>query len=466
MTGGPRPPGLVSNWFSLQEMIVPRQGWIQGWGGQGANAELLTGERLEPLARCAHLSRGLGRAYGDSALPDPGGSHRVLLTTRADRILEFDPVSGRVRAEAGLALGELLWVLVPKGWFVPVVPGTQFVTLGGMVAADVHGKNHHVAGTFGRHVEELKLMTADGVVRTCTREREPDLFRATLGGMGWTGHILEVTFRAERIPTAWIVEEGRRARDLDELLALLQDASASYPFSVAWLDALARGRWLGRGVVWRGRWAENGEAPATPPKPLTRLSVPWTLPNAVLRDESVRLFNAMFFRRIRRTWQRRVVSFEKFFFPLDSIRHWNRIYGRRGFTQFQCVLPERERPGVVRTFLELASKLGGSSFLCVLKDCGGEGEGLLSFPRPGISIALDLPVRPGIETLVDTLGRATAEAGGRIYLAKDGYLSAARFRELEPRLGAFLVVRRRYDPEGRIRSAQYVRLIEARGSSK
>jgi FAD/FMN-containing dehydrogenase len=435
-----------------------RRTWIESWGGKGAFAEVLVGELLEPLAKHASLSRGLGRAYGDAALP-AFESDPVLVTTRANRLLEFDPVSGRVRAEAGLALGELLWILVRKGWFVPVVPGTQFVTLGGMVAADVHGKNHHVAGTFGRHVLELKMMTADGLVRRCSSSLEPDLFRATLGGMGWTGHILEVTFQAERIPSAWIVEEQRQAQDLEELLGLLREASTTHPFTVAWLDALAQGRRLGRGVIWRGRWAEKDEAPKELPEVRRQWAVPWRLPSGLLCDGTVRLFNELVFRRASRSWSRRLVSFEQFFFPLDSILHWNRIYGRRGFTQFQCVLPERERPGVVRSFLEVATRLGGSSFLCVLKDCGPEGEGILSFPRDGISIALDLPVRPQIVALVDRFGQATAEAGGRIYLAKDGFLTAQRFRELEPRIGAFLELRRRYDPAGRIRSAQLVRLV-------
>lgn len=452
-------PVFFEEWSRLLGMGGVAREWVQGWGGLGTRAEVLRGEKLEPLGRRAILARGLGRAYGDSALPPPGTHDPVLVTTRADRILALDEGSCRLRAEAGLELGQLLSILARRNLFVPVVPGTQFVTLGGMVAADVHGKNHHLAGTFGRHVEALRMLTGQGEVLEASRERHADLFRATLGGMGLTGHILEVACRIERIPSPWILEERRRATNLDELLELLATSARHWPFTVAWLDALARGGQLGRGVVWRGRWAEANEAPAAPPRSGRRIAVPFEFPRGVLREETVRLLNAIQFGMASRTWRRRVVPYEAFFFPLDRVRHWNRIYGPDGLTQFQCVLPAAGCPGAVRRFLELASELGGSSFLCVLKDCGPRGEGILSFPFDGISVALDLPVRPGIEQRVDRLAQATAEEGGRVYLAKDGYLTARRFRQLEPRLDEFLEIRKRYDPAGRIVSAQFVRLM-------
>jgi FAD/FMN-containing dehydrogenase len=416
-------------------------------------------EDLAAITRGLPLTRGLGRSYGDSALPPPGAAE-VAGSRLADRVLAFDAATGRLRAEAGLSLRDLVWTFLPRGFFPPVTPGTQFVTLGGMVAADVHGKNHHVDGTIGRHVTALRVALASGEIVDCSRERHPDLFRATLGGMGLTGHVLEVELTLARVPSPWIVEEAERFPGIDPFLEGLARSARDWPFTVGWIDCHARGRRLGRGVLLRGRWARADEAPPRPPRPLHGPSVPFLLPSFVLSNPAVSLFNALLYHRYGwRSGRPRPVHPERFFYPLDAIRHWNRIYGRPGFTQFQCVLPERERPGAVRRFLEVAATRGGSSFLCVVKDCGPEGEGVLSFPRPGISVALDLPMRPTLAATIDALGEATAAEGGRIYLAKDSLLTAERFRALEPRLEAFQAARRRWDPERRLRSAQSVRLM-------
>ena len=431
---------------------------LAGWGGLSVPGRELRSERLEEVARGLPLTRGLGRSYGDSALPPPGVT-AVAGSVRADRILALDPARARLRAEAGLSLRDLAWTLLPRGLFPPVVPGTQFVTLGGMVAADVHGKNHHVAGTIGRHVTGLRLLTAAGEIVDCSRQRSPDLFQATIGGMGLTGHLLELELALDRIPSPWILQETRRVAHLDETLAALAESARDWPFTVCWLDALASGRALGRGVLIRGRWAEPGEAPGTPPRPLRGPAVPFRLPGFALNDLSVRLFNAVYRASFPARLRRSVVHPQKFFWPLDAVRHWNRIYGARGFTQFQCVLPESERPGAVRRFLAEAARRGGSSFLCVIKDCGAEGEGLLSFPRPGVSVALDLPMRRDTRALVEALADVVLAEGGRIYLAKDAFVRADQFRAMEPRLAAFARARDRWDPERRLRSAQSVRLL-------
>jgi decaprenylphospho-beta-D-ribofuranose 2-oxidase len=436
----------------------PSRQTLAGWGGLSVPGRELVSEDLAAVAAMAPLTRGLGRSYGDSALPPPGVTV-VAGSRRADRILAFDPATGRLRAEAGLELRELVWSFLPRGWFPPVTPGTQYVTLGGMVAADVHGKNHHVDGTIGRHVSSLAMLLASGETVECSRTERPDLFHATVGGMGLTGHILEVELRLARVPSSWILQETFRVGDIEAFLAALRDSARDWPFTMGWIDCLARGRSLGRGAVMRGRWAEPAEAPAAPPGPLARLAVPFRFPGFALNRFTVRLFNAAYLRLHPRRPRRTIVHPEKFFYPLDAIRHWNRIYGQRGFTQFQCVLPESERPGAVRRFLEVATREGGASFLCVLKDCGAQGEGLLSFPFPGVSVALDLPLRRGLAATIDRLGAATAAEGGRVYLAKDSLLTAARFRELEPRLAAFDAARRRFDPERRLRSAQSVRLM-------
>jgi FAD/FMN-containing dehydrogenase len=431
---------------------------IAGWGGIAVPGRVVRSEDLAGAAPPEVLARGFGRSYGDSALPAPG-VRRVVGAELADRILALDRERGVLRAEAGLALRDLVWTLLPLGLFPPVVPGTQFVTLGGMVAADVHGKNHHVDGTIGRHVRELVVLAARGERVTCSRTEHADLFRATLGGMGLTGRILEVELALARIPSPWIVEESVRVPDLASFLAALDAAARDWPFTVGWIDCLARGRGLGRGVLFRGRWAAREEAPAAAPRPRARLAVPCALPGWALGRLPVRIFNALYFRRFAPRGRRRVVHPETFFWPLDAVRHWNRIYGRRGFTQFQSVLPERERPGATARLLALAAERGGSSFLSVVKDCGAEGEGLLSFPRPGVSVALDLPITARTRALVEELADLVVALGGRVYLAKDAFVRADQFAAMEPRLAEFRRVRERWDPELRVRSAQSVRLL-------
>jgi decaprenylphospho-beta-D-ribofuranose 2-oxidase len=383
----------------------------------------------------------------------------VASSRLADRLLAFDPETGVVRAEAGLALRELIRVFLPRGWFPPVTPGTGYVTLGGMVASDVHGKNHHRDGCFGEHVHAIRLRVADGGIVECSRQLEPELFRATLGGMGLTGHILEVEFALHRVPSAWMFCETERVPDVDHFVSALKDAAPIWPFTMGWVDCFSRGPALGRGILYRGRWAEAAEAPAAFPRPKPRLRIPFDFPEWVLGRHSVRVFNALNYHRQRRRVRGAIVHPENFFYPLDKILDWNRMYGRRGMTQYQCVLPETAGPGAARRFLEYFTSLGGACFLCVIKDCGEEGTGLLSFPRPGISLALDLPVGRDTQPLVDALNEHVLREGGRIYLAKDGFTRAEHFRAMEPRLEEFERVRRRWDPDVRIRSAQSVRLF-------
>jgi decaprenylphospho-beta-D-ribofuranose 2-oxidase len=440
---------------------VPRRApTLAGWGGLTAPGSERLGEDLARLTEDASLSRGLGRAYGDSALPRSGGAW-VAGTRLGDRILGFDPVTGVLHAESGLSLLDLVWTFLPRGWFPPVVPGTQFVTLGGMVAADVHGKNHHVDGTVGRHVEQLRMRLADGRIVNCSRDHLSDLFLSTLGGMGLTGHLLEVWLRLARIPSPWIWQETERVPDLDAFLAGLTDAARAWPFTVGWIDCLAGGRAAGRGILIKGRWATAAEAPAQPPAPLRRLAVPIDFPDFALNRLSIRLFNELYYRRHPRRVRRGIVHPESFFFPLDAIHHWNRIYGRRGFTQHQAVLPEKERPGAVRRLLETLRRHGGApSFLCVIKDCGAEGEGVLSFPRPGVSVAIDLPCTRSTPALVAALNEVVVAEGGRIYLAKDAFTTREHFAAMEPRLSTFAAARRRWDPERRLGSAQSARLLD------
>lgn len=431
---------------------------LSGWGRLGVPGRELLSEDFERITRDAPLSRGLGRSYGDSSLPPPDRPE-VAGSRLADRILGFDPESGRLHAEAGFSLYELNRLFLPRGWTSPVLTGTQYVTLGGMVAADVHGKNHHVDGTFGAHVERLRMRLADGAIVRTSRAEEPDLFRATLGGMGLTGHILEVVVRLRKIPSSWVWVESERFGDLDAFLEGMAAAARDWPLTMGWIDCLTRGRHMGRGILFRGRWAGPGEAPASPPAPKRRLRVPFDFPGWALNRLTMRAFNTLYYwkqipRRKAGPWHP-----EPFFHPLDAILDWNRIYGRRGFTQHQSVIPKASGARGVRRFLDLLTRLGAASFLCVIKDCGEEGEGLLSFPMPGISIALDVPVRRDTPAVVARLNECVIEEGGRVYLAKDAFTTAEHFRAMEPRLDAWLAVKRRYDPEGRLKSAQSERLF-------
>lgn len=415
-------------------------------------------EDIETASLGVILSRGLGRSYGDASLPPPGG-YSVLSTKLADRILAFDETTGVLRAEAGLSLAALNEVFLPRGWASPVSPGTQYVTLGGMVASDVHGKNHHVAGCFGEHVRALRMRVADGRVLEVSDQSEPELFRATLGGMGLTGHILEVELALDRIPTSWIWRESEQVGGLDELVARLRTDSRSWPFTMSWVDSQKTGPRLGRGIVIRGRWAKPEEAPGRPPAFGRRLAFPFDLPGWALGRWSVRLFNHAYFHAHRRNVRRGVVHPQAFFYPLDAVRHWNRLYGRRGFTQYQCVLPHEDGASYRDLFSVLARR-GGASFLSVVKDCGAEGKGMLSFPRPGISVALDLPMQgKRTQSLVDELNEVVISAGGRIYLAKDALTRPEHLRAMEPRLDAWNTVRKRWDPEGKLWSALAQRLL-------
>jgi len=437
------------------------EGTLCGWGRVPAAGREVRSEDLEALTRDAVLCRGLGRSYGDSSLPPPG--HPVVAATPlADRILAFDAGAGALRAEAGLSLRALNRTFLPRGFYAPVTPGTQLITLGGMVAADVHGKNHHRDGCFGAHVTRLRMRVADGRIVECSPQEEAELFRATVGGMGLTGHILEVECRLVRVPSPWVLAESERIHDIDRFIDGLKEAGPRWPYTMGWIDCLSRGSLMGRGILMKGRWAEPGEAPGVPPRPRRRPSVPFVLPGWVVNRWSARAFNEAFYRRHLPRVRRRVLDPEAFFYPLDAIGHWNRMYGPRGFTQYQCVLPDSAGRGAARRFLELLTRRGGASMLCVIKDCGPEGIGLLSFPKAGISIALDIPIRDDTQALVDALNELVIAEGGRIYLAKDQFTRPEHFRAMEPRLAAWTCVRRKWDPEGRLRSAQSVRLLADR----
>ena len=432
---------------------------LAGWGYyprvQGRERR---SEDLEEITRDAVLTRGLGRSYGDSSLPPPG-TRPVAGSPLADRLLAFDPESGVVRAEAGCALMQLNRLSFRRGWFTPVTPGTHYVTLGGMVAADVHGKNHHVAGCFGEHVRSLRMRVADGRIMEISDAHERELFRATLGGMGLTGHVLEVEFQMQRIPSPWIWQETERVTGLDAALDGLQSASRQWPMTVLWSDFLAPGAGLGRGLLMKGRWAEPGEAPLAPPRWRNAPALPMRLPSWLVQPWMVAIGNRLNYWRHGARLHTGIIHPEMFFYPLDIVRDWNRLYGRRGFTQYQAVLPGPSSHPRHWRFVRALRDRGGAVFLCVIKDCGPEGKGMLSFPKPGVSYALDIPIGADTQALVDVLNDVVAAEGGRVYLAKDAFTRPQHFRAMEPRLDAWNAVRRAWDPHGRLKSAQSIRLL-------
>lgn len=431
---------------------------LEGWGRIPAPGREQLSSDLETLTRDTQLSRGLGRSYGDSSLP-AHPDDKVAGTRLADRILGFDPATGVLRVEAGISLAELNHIFLPQHWFVPVTPGTKFVTVGGMVASDVHGKNHHREGCFGAHVRRLRIRLASNDVVECSPTTLPDLFYATIGGMGLLGHILDVEFTMHRIASPWIQMESERVANIDEFLAALERGASTWPMTMGWIDCLSGGRKMGRGILMAGDWATPENARAGAPRPPSERSLPIELPNWALNSWSAKAFNALYYRKQLRRKLTRVVSPEPFFYPLDAILHWNRAYGSRGMTQYQCVIPRAAGAPAVRELLSLLTSLGCASPLCVIKDCGPQGKGMLSFPLEGTSIAVDIAVTRDIQRIIDRLNEFVIATGGRMYLTKDRFTRAEHFRAMEPRLDAFLAVREKWDPQRRLRSAQSVRLF-------
>lgn len=373
-------------------------------------------------ADCHVLPYGNGRSYGDSCLTRTG----TLLDLRGlDRFIAFDEKTGLLECEAGVLLSDILAHFVSRGWFLPVTPGTRFVTLGGAIANDVHGKNHHRAGTFGHHVRRIELLRSDGRRIVCSPRENSDWFAATVGGCGLTGIILSAEIALKRIPGPAMDVETLRFSEIDEFLELSRASHNSHEYTVAWINALNPGRGGARGIFFRSNFAAD-QRPVSAPRP--KPALPFTPPFSLLPKAAVALFNTTIEHWPRRS--RQYVHYERCFYPLDALPHWNRLFGRKGFYQYQCAIPHRAAGDAVRELIARVARAGEGSFLSVLKvfgDC--KPIGWLSFPRPGITLALDFPNR-GKSTLalLDTLDEITAEAGGAVYPAKDARMDARTFQ--------------------------------------
>ncbi|MFA6964628.1 FAD-dependent oxidoreductase [Bosea sp. (in: a-proteobacteria)] len=406
---------------------------IRSWGGLTAHGS----DRVSPQAWMAEpapqqgpvLAYGNGRSYGDSCLNDGG---RLILGRSLDRILAFDRESGLVTCEAGVLLDDLLALVVPAGWFPPVTPGTCFVTIGGALANDVHGKNHHRAGTFGRHVRAFELARSDGQVLTCARDMNSDLFAATIGGMGLTGLITQVTLQLMPVAYAQMLQETIHFDSLDRFFAIAAQSDATHDYTVAWIDALASGANFGRGVFFRANHAPATDQP--PSRPRRNLSFPFTPPVPLINGLTLRAFNHLYRAMQSRSPEPRRIAYRPFFYPLDRIRNWNRAYGPHGLRQFQCAIPMAHARVAVEDMLRRTLASGETSFLTVLKLFGDvPSPGMMSFPLAGATLTLDFPYRgPRTDTLLAELDAITLAAGGRVNPYKDARMSPATFEASFP----------------------------------
>jgi decaprenylphospho-beta-D-ribofuranose 2-oxidase len=428
---------------------------LTGWGRTAptrarVSSPLRADQVVEALAVPSErgvLARGLGRSYGDAA-QNAGGE--VLRLTTMDRVLDLDVQKGRCTVEAGASIAVLMQVLIPLGWFPMVVPGTRFVSVGGAIASDIHGKFRH--GSFCDYVEQMQLVTPEQGVLAVGPATEPEVFSATAGGMGLTGVVTEATLQLQPIESAYMTVDTERIANVDDCMARMLDSDASYRYSVAWIDCLARGRHLGRSVLTRANHATLAELPAKKRTdarayaPHSVVSVPGFLPDGLLNTLSIRAFNEFWFRKAPRSRTGQIQSVSAFFHPLDSVLEWNRIYGPRGFLQYQYVVPYGAE-AVVRTTLERLSAARSASFLAVLKRFEHSSDGPLGFPMEGWTLALDIPARGAtLGRLLDGLDELVAAAGGRVYLTKDARLSARLVPEMYPDLDRWREVRARLDP--------------------
>jgi decaprenylphospho-beta-D-ribofuranose 2-oxidase len=434
-------------------MNTLRMQTISGWGRYpviAAHGRACDGQaKLSAFVRGDGrlIAHGLGRSYGDSAL-----NERVAFTRRLDRFRSFDPETGQLTCESGVGFDHLIAVFLPRGWFPYVTPGTKFVTVGGAVASDVHGKNHHLDGSFSRHVVSLDLMLADGRIVRCSRDENGELFRATCGGMGLTGLILEITFRLRPISSAFIRQKLVKTKNLEHTFERFEDNGAA-AYSAAWIDCLAKGRKIGRSVLMVGEHADEGGLEQRPAK---RHSVPFDLPGFVLNKHSISAFNALYYRKARPA--ETLVPLDSFFYPLDAVLNWNRIYGKKGFIQYQFVLPKETSFQGLTKVLDTIASVPIKPFLAVLKLLGPENDSPLSFPMEGYTLALDFKIEPRLFPLLEQLDRIVIESGGRLYLAKDARMNDGVFRDGYPRWRQFDSVRRSHGLRKKFSSLQSRRL--------
>jgi decaprenylphospho-beta-D-ribofuranose 2-oxidase len=440
---------------------------LSGWGRYPrAHSTVVSPSDLSELASLLKhtlsrpiIARGMGRSYGDAALNEGGV---VLSLTQLNRIESFDPTLGVLRCEGGATLEGLIALVLPQGFFFPVTPGTRSVTVGGAIAADVHGKNHHGSGTFSNWVEELELLTATGDLLRCSRQENADAFWATVGGMGLTGFIVRATLRLLKVESAYVRLRLQATEDFDDTVDRLERADQCSEYTIAWVDFASHGRKFGRALLMDGSHARRDEVPGKVREPLalahrSALKVPFAVPLAPKSRRLIQVFNELYF-RASSVGPSRLVDFDEFFYPLDGIADWNLLFGQQGFIEIQAVLPEPRAAERVREVIEVLQSTGATPFLAALKRFGEEGSGLLSFPKRGISENIDLPVSPVLPGVTRRMAESIVDRGGRIYLAKDAVLERDLLAPGYPRLERFQHIVNELDPTGRISSSLSRRL--------
>lgn len=410
---------------------------------------------LNPLKVAAQIDgakdfivRGLGRSYGDASL-----SANIYSALHLNHYLAFSAETGRLHAQAGVSFKDIIDTFLPKGWFLPVTPGTKYITLGGAIAANVHGKNHHSEGSFFRHVESITLLTAEGKLLECSRKQHPKLFEATFGGMGLTGIILSAVFKLKKVTSAYIRQQTLKASNLADVFALFE-RTQSYTYSVAWIDCLAKGKNLGRSVLMLGEHAEKTEVKTTKPlnyQEKSLFTLPIDFPTWLLNPLSIGAFNQVFYHK-HINGAEDIIPLEPYFYPLDKIKHWNRMYGKRGFLQYQFVLPLQNSYEGMQELLSIINQQQNPSFLAVLKLFGKKDAGYLSFPQEGYTLALDFPYSKEILSVLTKLDEIVQKYEGRVYLAKDARMHPYFFRAGYPELEAFEAIKREYDPHLKLQS--------------
>lgn len=431
---------------------------VSGWGRfPKASAEIL--EPVDSLSlkklllaqkkSDSLICRGAGKSYGDSALAD-----RIILSRFLDNFLALDEDAGTIRCGAGVSLEAILKLCITRGWFPKVVPGTKFVSVGGAIAADVHGKNHHGDGSFCDHVQNFSLMLASGEIVTCSALENSELFHATCGGMGLTGIIIDATILLEKISSTSITQQSLVADNLKQCFELLEDNNES-KYSVAWLDCLARGDKLGRSLVFLGEHGKEGELSY---KSRRGPGVPFSTPALLLNKFTMSAFNQAYFSLKKKAKAETTTNYDSYFFPLDNIGNWNRLYGSKGFLQYQFVIPTDAALEGIEQVLKKVSDAGKGSFLSVIKKLGAQNKNLLSFPKPGYTLALDFKREKSLFPLLDELDTIVSDHGGRLYLAKDARMSEAVFKAGYPDWEKFLQIKDRVDPSGTFASLQSSRL--------
>ncbi|HEY9007966.1 MAG TPA: FAD-binding oxidoreductase [Ohtaekwangia sp.] len=430
----------------------PKEETLSGWGNIPANRSKVVYPRLisdvkDTLAYNKLLPRGLGRSYADQAT---NLNHTIVKMEKLNRFIAFDEDKGVLECEAGVSLEDIIQYLAPRGWFPMITPGTKYITIGGAIANDVHGKAHHADGSFVNCVYDFTILLADGSVVKASREENSDLFWANFGGLGLLGTILTAKIQLRKIETTYFVQKAVPAQNLDAMLDAIDESDKDYSSSVAWLDSMAKGKNLGRGVLTMGNHAKLADLPAhLKSNPLklgkkAKLTVPFYLPSFTLNTLSVKFLNTALY--IMQKGGKPVAHYDKFFYPLDMINNWNRGYGKRGFIQYQFVLPMENGRENIRKILVEITQSNCVPFLNVLKKFGKGQGGLLSFPFEGYTFAIDFPIKDQLKPFTEKLDKMVLDMGGRIYLGKDAYLDEATFKAMYPQHKEWLEIKRKYDP--------------------